>query len=150
MGNNEMMLGVDGTLHIVNATQLARHFGITTTHIRRLAKEAIISSENGKYDQDKSRLAYIAHLRSQRNIKAEGDASYRKLKNRKLQLELAQMDGRLIDLDEALLFSEHLVASFRRGLDGLARKAPRRLTFNVSNCACGRIKSIAIGRPQQL
>jgi hypothetical protein len=107
----------------VNATKLARHFGVTATHIRRLAKEAIVALESdGKYDQDKSRLAYFSHLRSQRNIKAEGDASYRKLKNRKLQMEIAQLDGRLIELEEVMTLTDYLIGSFRQGLDGMAAR----------------------------
>ena len=107
----------------VNATKLAMHFGVTVTHVRRLAKEAIIALESdGKYDQDRSRLAYITHLRSQRNIKAEGDASYRKLKNRKLQIEIAKMNGSLIDLEECVTLTEQLVGSFRAALSGLSAR----------------------------
>lgn len=113
----------------VNAAALARHFGVTTTYIRRLSKEAVIGTEDdGKYDEDKSRLAYIAHLRSRRNIKAEGDASYRKLKNKKLQIEIATLEGDLIALDEAIALGEQLVGAFRAGLSGF----PARVTNDAA------------------
>jgi hypothetical protein len=113
----------------VNAAALARHFGVTTTYIRRLSKEAVIGTESdGKFDQDKSRLAYIAHLRSRRNIKAEGDASYRKLKNKKLQIEIATLEGELIALVEAFSLCDHIIGAFRAGLSGL----PARITNDAA------------------
>lgn len=113
----------------VNAPTLARHLGITTTSIRRLSRDAVVGTEDdGKFDQDKCRLAYITHLRSRRNIKAEGDASYRKLKNRKLEIEIAALEGELIALDEAMALGEQLIGAFRAGLYGF----PARVTKDAA------------------
>ena len=108
--------------------QLALHLGLSATHIRRLTKEGIVErGPDEKFDLDASRLAYIGHLRIHRHRQAEGNNTYRRLKNHKLQIEIAKLDGSLIDLEERMTLTEQLVGSFRAGLSGL----PSRITRDV-------------------
>src|SRR5262245_10541108 len=53
---------------LVSANKLAAHFGIARQNVDRLAQEGVICREPGSnlFDQDKARLAYFNHLRSER------------------------------------------------------------------------------------
>lgn len=107
---------------------LALHLGLSATHIRRLVKEGIVErGPDEKFDLDASRLAYIGHLRTHRNRQAEGNNTYRRLKNHKLQIEIAKLNGTLINLEECVTLTEQLVGSFRAGLSGL----PARITSDI-------------------
>jgi hypothetical protein len=56
-------------------------------------KQAVISlGADGRYDLDACRLAYLKHQRARRSAKAESYTEFRKLKNRKLQIEIAELE----------------------------------------------------------
>lgn len=103
-----------------NATQVARHFGVTPQHVGRLTKEGVISlGSNGRYDLDAARLAYLKYLRARKSTKSDNDTEFRKLKSRELSLRIAKQEGSLIDLEECVVLAEGLVGTFRASLASL-------------------------------
>ena len=114
---------------LVSATQMGRHLAMTPQSVGNLVKTGVIAlAEGGGFDQDQCRLDYIRHLRSKRSDRSQPADQFRKLKNQKLKMEIALLDGSLIDLEECMTLTEGLVGSFRAGLSGL----PARITSDLS------------------
>lgn len=106
--------------------QLARHIALSPQMISRLVKAGVVAPEpDGKFDLDTCRISYIQSLRKRAVAKSGSADEYRALKNKKLAIELAQLDGRLIDLEEANLFYAALTSSFKNALYGLGARLTR-------------------------
>jgi hypothetical protein len=60
---------------LVSGNMLAVHFGCTRQHVDQLTAQGVIERSDGKFDQDQSRLKYLAHLRSPERRSARSEAA---------------------------------------------------------------------------
>ena len=68
---------------LVSGNMLAVHFGCTRQHVDQLTAQGVIERRaDGKFDQDQSRLKYLAHLRSpeRRSARSEPAAKHAEAK----------------------------------------------------------------------
>jgi hypothetical protein len=106
----------------VSATALGEHLGLTRQRIAQLADEGVIARlDDGRFDQNRARLAYLAWLRSpeRRAVKSEAASELERAKTRLVMLRVLEREGRLIELDEAVETTKAMVAVFRAGVEGL-------------------------------
>jgi hypothetical protein len=114
----------------VSAQAMALHLGMARPSLDVLVADRIIEKlPNGRYDIDKTRVAYITHLRRARRTspqttaRAEFDAA----KARDLQVRAAIREGTLMETEEAIAIVDELVGFMLAGLSGL----PARITRNM-------------------
>jgi hypothetical protein len=92
----------------VSGYELARHFGCSRQNVELLATQGVIERRNdGKFDQDVSRLKYLTHLRSERarSPRAAADAKHAEAKTALLQIKIEEKQRTLVrrDLHEAMI-----------------------------------------------
>jgi hypothetical protein len=111
----------------VNATQLARHLGLSRQFVNRLADDRIIERHADGFDQDQSRLRYMAWLRDpqRRSAKAEADAQLRRLKAEALELKIAREAGELMVYAEHCEIIDEICALVRWELEALPARLSR-------------------------
>lgn len=116
-----------------SATTLGIHLGVSRQRIAGLVTEGVIHAEpDGRFDLDRGRMAYINWLRApeRRSARAEAAAKYHDMKARYLALKVAEAEGKLMDLDEAIAFVDQLGALMVREAEALpALVAGRDLTL---------------------
>lgn len=90
---------------LVSGYELARHFGCSRQNVDLLASQGIIErrAADGLFDQDVSRLKYLAHLRSEhrRSPRAAADAEFALAKAELVRLRVAEKKRELIPQEEA-------------------------------------------------
>lgn len=114
----------------VSASALAVHLDCSRTYIKKLEAEGVLHRDGGGFDLDASRIAYIRHLRRERqqSPRSEADAAFQRAKTRMLELKIAKQEHVLMMTDEAMEMVETLIGQFRTGLHSLpARIAGRDL-----------------------
>ena len=86
----------------VNASALALHFHRSRTHSGRLEAEGVIQRHGDGFPLDQSRVAYLCHLRPERqqSPRSEADADLVKVKTEMLQLRLIEKRRALVRRDE--------------------------------------------------
>jgi len=111
------------------ATELAAHLIMSRQRVRQLTAEGVlIARADGRYDFDENRARYIPFLRdTKRSARTDADAGLRVMKARQIELKIAEDEGRLIELDEALAFDDELVGMFRTALAGYPARITRDL-----------------------
>lgn len=80
------------------ATQVAEHLGVSRQYIVRLADEGTIERlPDGRFDQDKARLAYLSWLRdpARRAVKGEAESKFLEQKTLALTIRNQQRLGEL-------------------------------------------------------
>ena len=114
----------------VSASALALHLDCSRAYLTKLECEGVLRRDGGGFDLDASRLAYIRHLRRERqqSPRSEADAAFQRAKTRMLELKIAKQEHVLMMTDEAMDMVETLIGQFRTGLGSLpARIAGRDL-----------------------
>src|SRR6476660_624838 len=76
----------------VSASTLALHLDCSRTYIGKLEAEGVIQRQNDGFPLDQSRVAYLRHLRAerQRSPRAEADAAHAKAKPELLQVRIME------------------------------------------------------------
>ena len=127
-------------VEIVSASSLAKHLGISRQYISRIADDGVIERlPNGGFDQDRSRLKYLAWLRdpARRAARSEAQSEYGKMKSRLLQLRIAEAEGRLMEVTEMEVLIDEMCGLFRMGLGGMGARVTRDLTIRRAiDAAC--------------
>jgi hypothetical protein len=123
-------LAEDGAMAITAVSQerFARHVGLSRERVRQLIIEGVIELlPDGKLDLDKSRLAYIQHIRN-RPVRSQAADELRRAKAREVELRVAERCHELIECSESIAVVEDIVATILVGLQSMpARIAGRDL-----------------------
>ena len=107
---------------LVSMEQFARHIGLSREIVRRLIAENILApAPDGRLDLDKSRLAYLQHLR-QRPTRSAAQDEWRSAKAREVELRMAERCHELIERPAAKEVVEDVLATLLVGLQGLAAR----------------------------
>jgi hypothetical protein len=89
----------------VTATQLGEHLGLTRQRIGVLAdiEHVIERLPSGRFNQDQSRLKYLAHLRSpeRRSERSEAAAKHAEAKTQLLHIRIEEKQHQLVRRDAA-------------------------------------------------
>ena len=90
----------------------------------KLLAQGVIERQDGKYDLDATRLAYIRHLREARKLspRSEADAEFQRSKSELIQLRIAEKKRQLIDAEETYAMVDELVGLFISRLSGFAAR----------------------------
>ena len=111
---------------LVSGYELARHFGCSRQNVDLLAQQGVIErrAADGLFDQDVSRLKYLAHLRAEhrRSPRAAADAEFALAKAELVRIRIAEKKRQLIPQEEAFGQMEQLVGLFLTGLGGLSAR----------------------------
>jgi hypothetical protein len=110
---------------LVSGYELARHFGCSRQNVDLLASQGVIERRtDGLFDQDVSRLKYLAHLRAerQRSPRAAADAEFTAEKAELIRLRIDERKRLLIPQEEVTADLERLVGMFLTGLSGFAAR----------------------------
>lgn len=114
----------------VSASALAVHLDCSRAYIGKLETAGVLNRHGDGFQLDASRLAYIRHLRRERqqSPRSEADAAFTSAKTRLMELRIGEREKVLMNTEEALDWISTLVGLFRTGLHGLpARIAGRDL-----------------------
>lgn len=115
---------------IVTATALGAHLDLTRQRVTQLVNENIISRRaDGRFDLNQSRVSYIRWLRGteRRSVRAEADVQYRKLRARGVELRIAELEGRLIEITDMEEVVDEFAGIIRSELAGLPARVTRDL-----------------------
>jgi hypothetical protein len=107
----------------VSASALALHLDCSRTYIGKLEAEGVIQRQGDGFPLDHSRVAYLRHLRRERqqSPRSEADADHVKVKTEMLQLRLMEKRRELVrqaDVNELI--------------DGLCDEGRRHLTQSTA------------------
>ena len=85
----------------VSASALALHFDCSRTYIGKLEAEGVIQRQGNGFPLDRSRVAYLRHLRRERqqSPRSEADAAHVAVKTEMLQLRLMEKKQELVPRD---------------------------------------------------
>lgn len=112
----------------VSAQELAGLLGVTDRTVRNLAAAGTITrAPTGKYPLAASIRAIIAEAKKSmpvNNLSRENEAIAAG-KRRLIEIQVAERDGRLIDLTEAIDCIAEVVGIYRSGLSGLPARLAR-------------------------
>src|SRR6476646_8948201 len=83
---------------LVSASTLATHLACTRQYIAKLTAEAVIEKRGDGYDQDRCRLRYLAHLRSEnrRSPRAAADAEHAAAKAEMMRIRIEEKRRKLV------------------------------------------------------
>jgi hypothetical protein len=116
---------------VTTATGLGQHLGLSRQRIVQLADEGVIARlDDGRFDQDQARLAYLTWLRdpARRSAKSAAASELERAKTRLIQLRIAEREKVLMRADEHFGLVDEMAGLFRTGLSSLpARIAGRDL-----------------------
>jgi len=87
----------------VSASALAQHLDCSRTYIGKLEAEGVIQRQGDGFSLDQSRVAYLRHLRRERqqSPRSEADADFQRAKAELIRLRIAEKRRELIPRDEA-------------------------------------------------
>ena len=104
---------------LISMEGFARHIGLSREMVRRLIAENILApASDGKLDQDKSRLAYLQHLR-ERPTRSQAQDLLRQTRAREIEMRLAERGHQLIETDESIAVVQDIMGTILTGLSGL-------------------------------
>ncbi|MGJ5180392.1 hypothetical protein ACQR16_24490 [Bradyrhizobium oligotrophicum] len=112
----------------VSATVMAAHLGLSRPYLDRLVADGTIAKdESGKFSLDETRLRYIRKLREMRRSSpaTEAHAKYQQAKARRLELENARLEGRLMEVDDHIAGVDEIVGIMLTGLSSLPARCTR-------------------------
>ena len=117
---------------LVSGYELARHFGCSRQNVDLLAQQGVIERRaDGKFDQDVSRLKYLAHLRAerQRSPRAAADAEFTAAKAELIKVRIMEKKKVLMLVTDHEALVESMAGLFLTRLSGFpARCAGHDLT----------------------
>lgn len=138
---------------IVGTTELAEHLGVAVSTVESLAKRRILRRlGRGRWDQDRNRLDYIAHLREQAagrigsggaNL-AEERARLARAQAEKVELDLREKRGELVSTREVEQEYFALLREHRNALLSIPGRVAADAHSASSLQACERILRDAI------
>jgi hypothetical protein len=106
----------------VSQERFARHVGLSRERVRQLIIEGVVELlPSGKLDIDKSRLAYIEHLRARPQRSPAAD-KLREAKAKEVELRVAERCHELVERDAATEVVEDSIAAILLGLQGMAAR----------------------------
>jgi phage terminase Nu1 subunit (DNA packaging protein) len=114
----------------VSATMMAAHLGLSRPYLDRLVTDGTIAKdEAGKFSLDETRLRYIRKLREMRRSSpaVEAHAQYQQAKARRLELENARLESRLMEVDDHIASVDEIVGIMLTGLSSLPARCTRDL-----------------------
>jgi hypothetical protein len=112
----------------VSANVMAMHLGLARPYLAQLVADSIIEKlPDGGFDLDKTRLAYIRHLRRARRTSPEtmARAEYDAAKARDLQIKAAIREGLLMETEEGIAIVDELMGLMLAALSGLSARITR-------------------------
>jgi hypothetical protein len=114
----------------VDVSAMAEACEISDRHMRRILDQQHVSRSHGKVELLAGLRGYVRALKGALGARPQSEAAARaeEAKARLLELQIAERDGRLMDLREAQDIIAELCGTFRSGLEGL----PARLTPDLS------------------
>jgi phage terminase Nu1 subunit (DNA packaging protein) len=122
----------NGTAHaplLVSGNKLAVHFGVVRQRIDQLTAQGVIERRSdGLFDQDRSRLKYLNHLRSEhwRSPRAAADAELASAKAALLRIRIEEKQRTLVRQDDVDALIDQIAGVTLTALSSLpARCAPR-------------------------
>jgi phage terminase Nu1 subunit (DNA packaging protein) len=110
---------------LVSGNQLSRHLGVSRQAVDALAaQQVIVRRSDGYFDQDRARICYIQHLRSERrgSARSQADVALAQAKARMLNLRIAEREREVISMDEAIETVEEIVGLTLTVLGGAPAK----------------------------
>jgi hypothetical protein len=114
---------------LVSGNMLAVHFGCSRQHVEQLTAEGVIERRaDGKFDQDQSRLKYLAHLRSpeRRSARSEAAAKHAEAKTQPLHIRIEEKQRKLVRREDVDALIGQIAGVTPTALSSLpARCAPR-------------------------
>ena len=115
---------------LVSMEAFARHIGLSREMVRRLIAEGVLTpAPDGRLDLDKSRIAYITHLR-ERPVRSQAQDKLRETKAKEIELRMAERCHSLIEREEAVDATRDILGVVLTGLGSLpARVAGKDLTL---------------------
>ena len=123
--------GAASGLVLVSGAKLGEHFGVSRQQVDRLTADGVIERRpDGLFDQDQSRLKYFNHLRAEhrRSPRTLADVEHANARTAWLRLRVAEREGRLIELDEAVETVEAIMGVVLTHLSGMAARCTRDLS----------------------
>jgi len=117
---------------VVNARELGRILGVTDQAVYRMAREGMPVAKRGKYhvptcvQWNRERWREIADGKGSREAHDERRLLLRE-QRLKAEMERRQMEGGLIEIDQAILATRGLVAEFTQGLTSLPSHAAQKV-----------------------
>jgi hypothetical protein len=117
-------------LSAVTATALGEHLGLSRQRISALADEGVIERlPDGRFNQDRARLGYLAWLRdpARRSARSEAASDLEKAKAALVWLRVREREGKLMETSEAVEVIKEMVGLFRTHLSGLGTQVSRDL-----------------------
>ena len=116
----------------VTATQLGEHLGLTRQRIGSAAdiEHVIERLPNGRFNQDQSRLKYLAHLRlpERRSAGSEAAAKHTEAKTALLQVRIMEKQRTLVPHDVYDAMIDQMAGLVLTHLSGMAARCSRDLT----------------------
>src|SRR6476660_2899660 len=114
----------------VSASALAQHLDCSRTYIGKLEAEGVIQRQGGGFPLDQSRIAYLRHLRRERqqSPRSEADADHVKVKTEMLQLRLMEKKRELVRRDDMNALPDELAGVLLTHLSGMAARCSPDLT----------------------
>lgn len=114
----------------VTASALAQHLGVSRQYVARLADEqTIVRQDDGLFDQDAARLAYLNWLRSpeRRSARSAADSKFTEAKTTLLEIRMQEKLGKLVPVEVLEDSVDIIVGMYRTELVSL----PARFTRDV-------------------
>jgi hypothetical protein len=100
---------------LVSGGRLALHFGVTRQHVDQLTQQGVIERlPTGLFDQERSRLRYFEHLRSQhrRSLRAEAGAQLAAARAEWLQVRTLGRKKELVPVELFDQTSDEIAGAF--------------------------------------
>lgn len=127
--------GADRAATLVSGNKLAVHFGVTRQHVEQLTAQGVIERRaDGKFDQDQSRLRYLAHLRdpARRSARSEAAAEHAKAKTEMLQIRIMERQRKLVRREDVDALVDHMAGIVLTHLSGMSARCSRDLVVRRS------------------
>lgn len=121
-------MGKESPSQGVSAATLGRHLDLSRQRIMQLRDEEIIHKlPDGTFDQDACRISYLRWLRSEerRASKSVAESGLRAARQREVELRVAMMDRRLIDIDEHDAILDEVVGAVREKFGAMPARYAR-------------------------
>jgi hypothetical protein len=114
----------------VSASALAQHLDCSRTYIGKLEAEGVIQRQGDGFPLDQSRVAYLRHLRRERqqSPRMEADAAHAKAKTELLQIRIMEKQRKLVRRDGVDELIDAMAGIALTHLSGMAARCSRDLT----------------------
>ena len=111
----------------VSASALALHLDCSRSYIGKLEAEGVIQRQGDCFLLDHSRVAYLRHLRRERqqSPRAEADAAHVAVKTEMLQLRLMEKRKELVRRDDVDALIDQIAGTVLTNLSGMSPRCSR-------------------------